>query len=156
MLPRLWLLVGSDRPTDRPTMSLIELSWTAKKTPRNCLKNISPFMNLTFVSTFRILTSKLSVYKLCEFCIEHRSHLLLERERTPSVEVGEGRHIGSTWGCKKAARSRRSKATSYLWLNLFGHLISASTNKKNKTEWIEPRLSACGVNWYWGCRTTCD
>ena len=31
MLPRLWLLVGSDRPTDRPTMSLIELSWTAKK-----------------------------------------------------------------------------------------------------------------------------
>ena len=30
MLPRLWLLVGSDRPTDRPTMSLIELSWTAK------------------------------------------------------------------------------------------------------------------------------
>ena len=34
MLPRLWLLVGSDRQTDRPTMSLIELSWTAK--------NISP------------------------------------------------------------------------------------------------------------------
>ena len=30
MLPRLWLLVGSDRQTDRPTMSLIELSWTAK------------------------------------------------------------------------------------------------------------------------------
>ena len=28
---RLWLLVGSDRPTDRPIMSLIELSWTAKK-----------------------------------------------------------------------------------------------------------------------------
>ena len=31
MLPRLWLLVGSDPPTDRQTMSLIELSWTAKK-----------------------------------------------------------------------------------------------------------------------------
>ena len=31
MLPRLWLLVGSDQQTDRPTMSLIELSWTAKK-----------------------------------------------------------------------------------------------------------------------------
>ena len=30
MLPRLWLLVGSDRQTDRQTMSLIELSWTAK------------------------------------------------------------------------------------------------------------------------------
>ena len=33
--PRLWLLVGSDRPTDqgtdRQTMSVIELSWTAKK-----------------------------------------------------------------------------------------------------------------------------
>ena len=56
-----------------------------------------------------------------------------ERERRkPSVEVGEGRHIGSTWGCKKAARSRRSKATSYLKLNLFGQLIFASTNKKNK------------------------
>ena len=25
------MLVGSDRPTDRQTMSLIELSWTAKK-----------------------------------------------------------------------------------------------------------------------------
>ena len=34
MLPRLWLLVGSNRQTDRPTMSLIELSWTAKKTVR--------------------------------------------------------------------------------------------------------------------------
>ena len=32
MLPKLWLLVGSDRPIDRPTLSLIELSWTAKKT----------------------------------------------------------------------------------------------------------------------------
>ena len=31
MLPRLWLLVGSDRPRDRQTMSVIELSWTAKK-----------------------------------------------------------------------------------------------------------------------------
>ena len=31
MLPRLWLLVGSKGPTDRQTMSLIELSWTAKK-----------------------------------------------------------------------------------------------------------------------------
>ena len=41
-----------------------------------------------------------------------------ERERRkPSVEVGEGRHIGRTWGCKKAVRSRRSKATSYLRLN---------------------------------------
>ena len=92
-------------------------------------------MNLTFVSTFCILTSKLSVYKLCEFCIEHRSHLLLERERTPSVEVGEGRHIGSTWGCKKAARSRRSKATSYLWLNFsVGQLFFASTNRIKRNE----------------------
>ena len=35
MLPRLWLLVGSDRPRDQgtkgQTMSVIELSWTAKK-----------------------------------------------------------------------------------------------------------------------------
>ena len=31
MLPRLWLLVGSDQQTDRQTMSVIELSWTAKK-----------------------------------------------------------------------------------------------------------------------------
>ena len=31
MLLRLWLLVGSKGPTDRQTMSLIELSWTAKK-----------------------------------------------------------------------------------------------------------------------------
>ena len=31
MLPRLWLLVGSKGPTDRQTMSVIELSWTAKK-----------------------------------------------------------------------------------------------------------------------------
>ena len=30
MLPRLCLLVGSKGPTDRQTMSLIELSWTAK------------------------------------------------------------------------------------------------------------------------------
>ena len=35
MLPRLWLLVGSDRPTKGQTMSVIELSWTAKKTKRN-------------------------------------------------------------------------------------------------------------------------
>ena len=34
MPPRLWLLVGSDQETDRQTMSLIELSWTAKKTIR--------------------------------------------------------------------------------------------------------------------------
>ena len=31
MLPRLWLLVGSNQGTDRQTMSLIELSWTANK-----------------------------------------------------------------------------------------------------------------------------
>ena len=30
MLPWLWLLVGSKGPTDRQTMSVIELSWTAK------------------------------------------------------------------------------------------------------------------------------
>ena len=36
MLPRLWLLVGSDRPTDRQVMSLIELSWTAKKAVCDC------------------------------------------------------------------------------------------------------------------------
>ena len=32
MLPRLWLLVGSKGPTKGQTMSLIELSWTAKNT----------------------------------------------------------------------------------------------------------------------------
>ena len=31
MLPRLWLLVGSNQGTDGQTMSVIELSWTAKK-----------------------------------------------------------------------------------------------------------------------------
>ena len=41
MIPRLWLLVGSDQGTDRPTMSLIELSWTAK--------------NPGFLETFQII-----------------------------------------------------------------------------------------------------
>ena len=40
MLPRLWLLDGSDRPRDRQTMSVIELSWTAKKTDLGPIKRI--------------------------------------------------------------------------------------------------------------------
>ena len=42
MLLRLWLLVGSDRLTDRLTMSLIELSWTAKNCIRPPYKKLKP------------------------------------------------------------------------------------------------------------------
>ena len=48
MLPRLWLLVGSDRQTDRPTMSLIELSWTAK----NSIYYFHLYMKLEFYILF--------------------------------------------------------------------------------------------------------
>ena len=47
MLPRLWLLVGSDQGTDRQTMSVIELSWTAK--------------NAYFIPIWTILLQKFSV-----------------------------------------------------------------------------------------------
>ena len=40
MLPRLWLLVGSDRPTKGQTMSVIELSWTAKKEFLSILRGV--------------------------------------------------------------------------------------------------------------------
>ena len=52
MLPRLWLLVGSKGPTDRQTMSLIELSWTAKNTLYEIALTITvrSIYGLTYVS----------------------------------------------------------------------------------------------------------
>ena len=80
--------------------------------------------------------------------VSNIDHIVRDRERRkPSVEVGEGRHIGSTWGCKKAVRSRRSKATSYLWLNLFGQLSFASTNKKNNLIKFELSFTYLLVGW---------
>ena len=58
MLPRLWLLVGSDRPRDRQTMSLIELSWTAKKMGHL----IWPFVVLLYQTLQSMNCSKIKIW----------------------------------------------------------------------------------------------
>ena len=92
MLPRLWLLVGSDRPTkgprDRQTMSVIELSWTAKKDSASnstnhridryyswSLKKIHcPHPQVSSLGTYLIIFCKVSSYLFIQLTKEWAGH----------------------------------------------------------------------------------